>query len=159
MPVIVSGTVHHFVPVCACVFILHKPPALLTFSALAVQGQRPYIKNPSKCGPAPLCALCFSARLHCHFSVEWTEGDWRRRKRDKRCSLRMNNSVLRRKQTVTWPRLTIVGQARDLLLHFSQSQLSQDAAELPAHYEFPGDARQEAQRGSDPNLCQQVQEE
>lgn len=56
-----------------------------------------------------------------------------------------------------WDLSTVV-QAWDFLLYFSQSQLLQDAGALPAHYEFPGDTRQEAQRGSDPNLCQQVQE-
>lgn len=66
---------------------------------------------------------------------------------------------MRKNKSVTWLRLARVDQARNFLLYFSRSQLSQDAGELPAHYEIPGDARQESQRGSDPNLCQQVSDD
>lgn len=148
--------------VCVCLFSI-----LLWASCSAhfqrthcPHGHRPFIKNPSECGPAPLVlTTCFSAWSHFRYSVRWTEDDWRKRRRDNGCSLRMKNCVLSKTQSVTRLRLARVAQSRDFLLYFSQSQLSQDAGELPAHYEFPGDAGQETQHDSDPNLCQQVQEE
>lgn len=98
VPVMVSRTVHHLY---LCVCILHIAVSLpwatlLTFSALADITDL-LSKTKRNVDLLQFVQTCFSARLHFRFSVRWTEDDWRRRRkrrRDKGCSVRMNNSIL-----------------------------------------------------------------